>query len=1732
MRESLHDKEKLMKRGLRIRNLIVFALICSIMLSEPGVMQAAELNSNEAGTEIATEAQAACTVSDTSAENNAAITISQENEVSQPDAVCESDNEVPVSESDNGIEGDMSDVSVTGSSSLGQMLSEGIASKESQEIQNNGYNVFSIAVSGSKATVNYETRSDCTLLVCIYNEANTKLLASGKLEVSENSTDASVTIDTGTIPDYFFIRGYLIDTDSLRPLSTEYSSPMYTQEMQGFLAKKTTDFDTDKVINLDNSESNNFVVAAADTQVIPEDTGYNQVTSEDLNNQVYVFENADENIKSLQVDDTFVYQVSENNILVIKVAQIAINGNRVTITGKQISLDEAFSYIKIDGSKNVENAQADTSNLSDGVTYNGLNSNEGNTGGEEAAGFEGDASTGKSQSYGFDTGTFSGSVDLKLDASVKYYLTLSYQYVEVKLDWSIGAQAKMDLHAEQEFALADLSYDIYGIVLSVTPKLDIKSDITATISAKVFGTIGASWDSDSGFQDLTTSPKLETEWKIEGDVYIGVSIDPSVAILDKHVANVTIEGKAGVDISGAMSSDTGDTDEIKHDCGTECIAGEIDAVVNCTATVSVFDNKVFEKSCDPIQYKISDWYCSLKYGDFAFTTCPHKSYKVTVVVKDTDGKAVEGCSVSENGTVLAMTDSQGMAELYINAGKYQLNFGKSGLEGNSKDIKITDEAKKIEVRLTKDKSVSENYIIDNDIANKISCGGNHTAVITKDGSLYTWGANDYGQLGNGKNIDVHIPQKIMPEKKFEAVSCYSYNTAAITTDGSLYVWGENSHGQIGDNSTISSNVPKQIMPNTKFKEVSCGKNYTAAITTDGRLYTWGANSFGALGDGTTVERHSPKIIMPEIKFVSIACGGGELPGHTAAITTDGRLFLWGYNSYGELGNGLSVLSLVPIEIMPGTKFSMVSCAVNNTAAITKNGTLFIWGRNNCGQLGNGTKISSSSPQKLMPDTKFIDVSVGSTTVALTTDGILYSWGDNFRGALGNGSNVEDSTVPIKIVLNRKLISVSNSYQFAFSVTENGEFYAWGGNVYGQLGDGTTTNRLTPTLITIPSSSTSSTAEAITSAKAVGSDALLKPRYYSESTTSGVAAFTGLSADSLYNIYDLKSESANDALSGDNILTVSQASADENGNLSISYEQRESFTGDKVFAVGQYGPNIADADIMVPSISYNGAEQIAEPVVKYNGITLDEGIDYEVYGQFSAAKAGTYTLIIKGIGAYIGSKSVTYSIIGENADICTVSFNSQGGSSVASQTYSKNENFKSPAEPTKDGYDFTGWFTGKNGGTKYDEDTLITESVTLYAHWVSKLVSASAVDLSASETVISSIRNYIYTGNHIEPALTVKYGKTKLEEGVDYTVSYNNNIAAGTATATINGIINYKGKASQSFLILPKKLKQSKVEVFVPDAVISGNKADPEISIFDSSRNEYLQQGNDFTVEYSNDSGVGKGRAIITAEGNYTGSMTKKYNIYPAGTKLVGDLIFSLGSDADSYYGYELQSVRTLTSVSFDYTGKAKRPSVVVKDESGMEIDRKFYSVSYKNNKNAGKGAYAVVKGRRGYMGVANMYFTIKQASISNNAVMFNWISGRTYTGSALTPKPTVTHMSSGRRLANNRDYRLKYSGNVDAGEATITVIGMGNYTGTAHTTFDIQQREMQKVRVKNLTAEPYTGSQIKPTEYLVYCGRHQLKEGRDFTVDYGSNIEKGKGQITLIGIGNMTGSVTKSFRIK
>jgi alpha-tubulin suppressor-like RCC1 family protein len=309
-----------------------------------------------------------------------------------------------------------------------------------------------------------------------------------------------------------------------------------------------------------------------------------------------------------------------------------------------------------------------------------------------------------------------------------------------------------------------------------------------------------------------------------------------------------------------------------------------------------------------------------------------------------------------------------------------------------------------------------------------------------------------------------------------AVLCTGGLTAASAAQrpaGTVLAWGKNSDSELGNGSTARSSVPVQVHlpPGTQVTAVSADAGHGLALTSGGRVLAWGYNNFGELGDGTTTDRSVPvEVPLPAFaRFVAVSAGGG----HSLALASDGSVFAWGYNGDGELGYGSTVITSTPVDVIlpAGSRVIAVSAGGNHSLALTSGGQVLAWGSNGFGQLGDGRPRSSATFVEVdLPAGDFVTaVSAGGAhSLALTSGGRVLAWGADSDGQLGDGGTTNSSVpVPVHLPAGIRVIAVSAGTDYSLALTSDGRVLAWGADFVGQLGDGGTTDSSVPALVHLP-----------------------------------------------------------------------------------------------------------------------------------------------------------------------------------------------------------------------------------------------------------------------------------------------------------------------------------------------------------------------------------------------------------------------------------------------------------------------------------------------------------------------------------------------------------------------------------------------------------------------------------------------------------------------------------------
>jgi len=335
----------------------------------------------------------------------------------------------------------------------------------------------------------------------------------------------------------------------------------------------------------------------------------------------------------------------------------------------------------------------------------------------------------------------------------------------------------------------------------------------------------------------------------------------------------------------------------------------------------------------------------------------------------------------------------------------------------------------------------------------------HSTRLKQDGTVWVWGYNDYGQLGDGTTTQRSSPVQVPGLSGVTALTAGGYYTLALRQDGTVRAWGRNDNGQLGDGTTTQRSSPVQVPGLSGITAITAGYSYTVALRQDGTLWAWGYNGYGQLGDGTTTQRASP-MQVPGLSGVAAVAAGND---HTVALRQDGTVWAWGRNVYGQLGDGNTSQRASPVQVPGLSGVTAIAAGNDHTVALRQDGTLWAWGNNIYGGLGDGTTTQRASPVQVPGLSGITAITAGdSYTVALHQDGTVWAWGHNSNGQLGDGTTTPRAS-PVQVLSGVTTLAAGMYHTLA--LRQDGTLWAWGHNGYGQLGDGTTASRSSPVQVT-------------------------------------------------------------------------------------------------------------------------------------------------------------------------------------------------------------------------------------------------------------------------------------------------------------------------------------------------------------------------------------------------------------------------------------------------------------------------------------------------------------------------------------------------------------------------------------------------------------------------------------------------------------------------------------------
>ncbi len=361
----------------------------------------------------------------------------------------------------------------------------------------------------------------------------------------------------------------------------------------------------------------------------------------------------------------------------------------------------------------------------------------------------------------------------------------------------------------------------------------------------------------------------------------------------------------------------------------------------------------------------------------------------------------------------------------------------------------------------------------------ISGGDAHAAVLKSDGTVWTWGLNTWGQLGNGTMINSTVPVPVIGLTDVIAVAAGRTMTMALKSDGTVWTWGLNNYGELGDGSTVNYGMnglvmrkePGQVVGLTDVAAIAAGRSTGIALKKDGTVWAWGENTYGTLGDGnyeTSVLSGASAIPVQVIGLTDIVAIATKR-SHILALESDGTVWAWGHNRYGQFGNGIAtgdpnLPGPLPVQVSELIDpDATIATGYWHSMALKDDGTVLTWGLNEAGELCDGTVINKLIPVEIDGLYDLAAIEGGEyQTIALTRSGTVWMCGSNSIGQLGIGVATEESiNTPVAVTGLTDVFAISSGKYYSISLKGDGTIWTWGFNNKGQLGDGTTMDRAAP-----------------------------------------------------------------------------------------------------------------------------------------------------------------------------------------------------------------------------------------------------------------------------------------------------------------------------------------------------------------------------------------------------------------------------------------------------------------------------------------------------------------------------------------------------------------------------------------------------------------------------------------------------------------------------------------------
>ena len=617
---------------------------------------------------------------------------------------------------------DATDVSMEATDAFGRLLLAGMdeyAEQTNSTSYSENNRVTGIQMDGSTATVSYCVEESAQLVVALYTENEKKMVASGTTNVSATGNGTATVTIHGNIPEYYIVKGFLLDKNDHGALSPVFSTPMYTEDMIDLKNAKASDFDPEQVINLDDDDNTNFAVVKSGVTLVHRDDAAgsaSQLVEDNDDALIYTIDNADEEVLSLKKGDILVYEYDENSLLVAKVKDKVVSGTTVTIYGDEdFDITDAFEVLKIEQDANSSDFTYVEGSEGEDVTYLGMVEAPQEEEDETNGVFDGIFSprqdhvtntyamsfkigrTDKTDD-GHDSASFSGSLTATTGIDFAYYIAAKRQYVALVSSTSISGSITVKGTTNRDFPLASfIASPVPGVLMEINPKFLVEVSAGMTATFKIEDKTGGSWESGVGYTNLSSAGNSKVTVTGDIEIFIGIKLNPSISVAGK-LLDFELTAKAG---AVAKFTDTiyTSSDSEKHACLT-CFDFTIKLRVELEVSFKILNSEHWKFTNTFAKLELqppggSYGYWSVTYHEFKFNqSCPHKAYKITVTSQAT-GYEGSPVYVTGNGEPVAELDDEGKASFYLEPGTYQVSANINGRVYSSNEFEVSDHALEI-----------------------------------------------------------------------------------------------------------------------------------------------------------------------------------------------------------------------------------------------------------------------------------------------------------------------------------------------------------------------------------------------------------------------------------------------------------------------------------------------------------------------------------------------------------------------------------------------------------------------------------------------------------------------------------------------------------------------------------------------------------------------------------------------------------------------------------------------------------------------------------------------------------------------------------------------------------------------------------------------------------------------------------------------------------------------------